>query len=307
MDLRQLRNVIAVIENGSIGKAAEALYISQPALTKSIQRLEESLQVPLFYRDARGTHPTIYGECLRAHAQAVNVGVSQALAEIKALKVGSSGVLTIAAPPSVAVEVLPDAILMLTKERPRLQVRVVTFMLDPLPGLLAGEYDFIINVLNGDVPAESGLKQRLLYQDRLTVISRKDHPITRVPVVTPHDLRPYQWAIPRAENLHRRRLERMFEAEGLAPPQPAIECSLSDFFVAAVMRSDYLAITAKLWVQASGNEGRIAMTDIDSPFMLRSIGIIWREHQVLSPASLLMIQAIEAACHQHGLALPTLD
>jgi DNA-binding transcriptional LysR family regulator len=304
MDLKQLRNVVAVIESGSIGKAAQALAISQPALTKSIHRLEESLQVPLFLRDARGMHPTIYGECLRAHAQAVNVGVAQALAEIKALRAGSSGVLTIAVPPSVALEILPGAILMLTRERPRLQVRVVTFMDDPLPQLLMGEYDFIIDVLNGDAPRQAGLEQRVLYQDRLAIMSRLDHPITQLPVVTPHDLEPYQWAVPRAENLDRRRLESLFEAEGLAPPHPAIECSLTDFLVAAVMRSDYLAITAKLWVQASGNEGRIAMTDMDSPFMQRSIGIIWREHQVLSPSSVLLIEALETACRRHGLAPP---
>ncbi len=68
MDLRQLRNLIAVIDNGSLGKAAEVLHISQPALTKSIQRLEERLGVPLFYRDSRGMRPTVYGEAFRAHA-----------------------------------------------------------------------------------------------------------------------------------------------------------------------------------------------------------------------------------------------
>ena len=97
MDLRQFRNVIAVIETGSLGKAAELLHISQPALTKSIQRLEERLGVPLFYRDARGMRPTLYGDAFRAHAQAISIGVSQAVQEIEALKAGSEGIIKIAA------------------------------------------------------------------------------------------------------------------------------------------------------------------------------------------------------------------
>ena len=54
MDIRQLRNVLAIFDKGSIGKAAEALRVSQPALTKSLRRLEDELQVKLFVRTSRG-------------------------------------------------------------------------------------------------------------------------------------------------------------------------------------------------------------------------------------------------------------
>ena len=57
MDLRQLRVLLAVIEKGSLGRAAEWLNTSQPAVTKTIQRLEAELDV-LIHRDARGMRPT---------------------------------------------------------------------------------------------------------------------------------------------------------------------------------------------------------------------------------------------------------
>ncbi|HVY56481.1 MAG TPA: LysR family transcriptional regulator, partial [Xanthobacteraceae bacterium] len=90
MDLaRQFQNLLMVIEKGSLGKAAEALHISQPALTKSMRRLEDQLGVPLFYRDARGMRPTVYGEALHAHAQGIAIGIDQALRDIAALRAGS--------------------------------------------------------------------------------------------------------------------------------------------------------------------------------------------------------------------------
>jgi DNA-binding transcriptional LysR family regulator len=75
---QQFRNLLAVIEKGSLGRAAEALRISQPAMTKSIRRLEQQLGVPLFYRAARGMQPTIYGATLGAHAKG-NCGASSRL------------------------------------------------------------------------------------------------------------------------------------------------------------------------------------------------------------------------------------
>jgi DNA-binding transcriptional LysR family regulator len=109
----QLRKLIAVIGKGSLGKAAEALHILQPALTKNIRRMEERLGVPLFYRDSRGMRPPLYGQAFCAHAQAVNIGIDQALLELEALKAGSVGVVKVAAPPLITKHILAEVALML--------------------------------------------------------------------------------------------------------------------------------------------------------------------------------------------------
>ena len=86
MDIRHLRNMLAVIEEGSIGKAAQRLNISQPALTKSIHRLEEHLGVRLFDREARGMKPTFYAESLKGYAKAACVGMAEAESQIASLR-----------------------------------------------------------------------------------------------------------------------------------------------------------------------------------------------------------------------------
>jgi DNA-binding transcriptional LysR family regulator len=67
METRQLLHFLAAVKHGSFHKAAEALNVSQPALTKSIRRLETTLGLTLFERHARGISPTPYGDALASH------------------------------------------------------------------------------------------------------------------------------------------------------------------------------------------------------------------------------------------------
>ncbi len=69
MDMRQIRHLLAVAEHGNILRAAAAIHISQPALSRSIQNLEHELGVKLLERGPRGVAPTVYGTALLKHAR----------------------------------------------------------------------------------------------------------------------------------------------------------------------------------------------------------------------------------------------
>ena len=88
MNIRQFKALLAVIETGSLNKAAQQLRVSQPALTKSIQRLEAQLGVRLFARGRSGMRPTPYAEMLRSYAEAATSGLGQVRAKIDAVKSG---------------------------------------------------------------------------------------------------------------------------------------------------------------------------------------------------------------------------
>ncbi|HWG05341.1 MAG TPA: LysR family transcriptional regulator, partial [Beijerinckiaceae bacterium] len=249
MDLRQLRGMLAVIEAGSLGKAAERLHMSQPALTKSIKRLEDDLGVSLFVRGARGMHPTVFADSLQAYAQAASVGMAQAVSQIKALKSGTEGIVTIAAPPIIGSELFPDALIKLTNERPNLRLRVVLQGNDLFASLLAGRYDLIVATLYSEIPP-TGLLWRQLFIDRMVAITRPNHALASRGKMSFADLREYPWAVADGESRHRRRLEHFFAAAGLQPPQAAIECSTPSLVRALVMRSDYVGIVAKCGTEA---------------------------------------------------------
>jgi DNA-binding transcriptional LysR family regulator len=293
MDIRPLSNALAIFEKGSIGKAAEALRVSQPALTKSLRRLEDELQVKLFERTSRGMTPTVYGECLRTHAQAVGIGIHHLRSNLQSLKSGLSGIVEVGAPPIIAPEVLPNAIAELTKERPKILVRVATEL---SPALIQhvqdGRLDFAVTfTANGIVP--SGCRQRFLFNDRLVIVVREKHPIARLSHVSVQDVAKYPWVLPPDGNLHRQRLKLAFEAEGLPLPQPVIECSSVQFIKAAIEAADYVALVSRMSVNSDGNNGLLKTIELDSEFTTRPIGLTWREDRTLSTAAAKLMAMIE--------------
>lgn len=295
MDIaRQFQHMLAVVEKGSLGKAAEALHMSQPALTKSIHRLEQQLGVTLFYRDARGMRPTVYGEVLRAHALGITVGIEQALREIAALRAGSEGTIRVAAGPIMTNEILAKAVARLMRERPKLRINIHTAIGNTSDDLIAGKYDFILALLPpGDPP--SWLCQEPIYNDRIALIARRDHPLAQRKRVTARDLAKASWVMPVPGHYHRRRLESVFEEEHQPMPVPTIECSSTDFIKAVVAESNHIGLVAAMGIGDKEDPVTFEIP-LDSPFLIRPIGVLWRKNQILSRPSQMLIEALKKIC-----------
>lgn len=302
MDVRQLRNVLAVIEKRNLSKAAQSLNISQPALTKSIQRLEANLGVDLFERTPTGMQPTIYGQCLSAHALSLTVGVSQAVAEIKAMKAGAVGLVTVAVPPLIASEIMPDAITRMAREQPKVNIRLVTPTTSLVKPLLAGDFDFAITSLADELP-ERGLEHRELYKDKLVIIGRPDHPMTKLENPTLAQLREYSWILPNKGHYHRDRLERAFQAQDLPMPETTMECSASAFIKEMVLRSDLIGLVAGISVQPEERFGLISSIFLPLPFLMRPISIVWRANETQAPATARLMRIIFERAAEGGLGL----
>ena len=125
MSLRRLHHFLGVYEHGSLGRAAEALHLTQPALSKSIQQLEASLDVKLFERTPVGVVPTIYGDTLSRHAKVIEAEIRNAEREIAIMRGGSKGEVSVGVTPSIAANLMPHTVLKLHDEKPDIQVRVL--------------------------------------------------------------------------------------------------------------------------------------------------------------------------------------
>ncbi len=301
MDLRHLRNMLAVMEEGSVGKAAEKLHISQPALTKSIQRLEEELGVRLFERKARGMEATSYAESLRAYAQSACVGMTQAIKEINALRNGTEGIITVAAPPLIAIELLPDILVRLAAERPNLQLRIVSQNQELFTALLEGQFTLVVAMLYNEIP-KIGLTKQWLFDDRLVLVMRPDHPAAKLKKVNPRDLLSYKWAMAESDTWHGHRVEMYFEQFGLGMPQAGIKSREPGILKSVIMKSDYIGVIARLGVERELAQGLLTAVEIDSSLMRRPIGIVRRENDMPSPAVNEFIRIAEAVCRDRGYA-----
>lgn len=124
MELRLLRYFIAVIDYGSVTKAAEALYIAQPSLSQSIRTLEAKLGTELFDRSGRSMVPTEAGRTFATTARRILAEADDARARVRQVANLEAGRLTIAATSTLAVYPLAQPVRRLLREHPGIQVYV---------------------------------------------------------------------------------------------------------------------------------------------------------------------------------------
>jgi DNA-binding transcriptional LysR family regulator len=302
MDIRHLRNMLAVMEEGSLGKAAQRLHISQAALTKSIQRLEEQLGVRLFDREARGMKPTFYADSLRGYAKAACIGMAEAESQIASLRNGTEGVITVAGPPLIVTEFLPQVLVKLSEERPKLQVRVVGQNRELFTDLLEGHFNLVVAMLYDELPKQ-GLSKQWLFDDRLVLVMRPDHPLARRRKVKPSDLIDQKWVVGDSDTWSQHRLRLYFEQAGLTLPRARFESRNPEVLKSIIMISDHIGMIARLGVEKELANGLLKAIEIDSPFLLRPIGIVRRESDPISPAVKSFVRIIEEVSKTRGRAI----
>lgn len=173
-----MRPFLAVAEAGSISRGAAKLAMSQPALTKAVQRLERELGVSLFERRARGVVPTRFGEVLLRHAKLIEAEWSFARAEIEATREGHVGSLRVAGGPYFGVALLPGAIAGLHREYPQLRIDLeIGVNALTLPKLLAGDLDMVVGRLPVGTELPAFLMREAIADVRVDVIAGHDHPL----------------------------------------------------------------------------------------------------------------------------------
>src|SRR5450830_1833669 len=102
MELRQLRYFVAIVDHGSLSRAALILHVAQPALTQQLRQLEEELGVQLLHRSAKGVLSTDAGQLFYEHAQAILKQVADAKSAVTQSAERPSGSVTLGLPHSIS-------------------------------------------------------------------------------------------------------------------------------------------------------------------------------------------------------------
>jgi DNA-binding transcriptional LysR family regulator len=296
LTFRQLRLVVAVTEAGNLVGAAKRLNMTQPAVTKALQEAEASLGLSLFARTNRGVVPTSYGEALVAHARLIISQLGHAAEELRDLRDGTAGRAVVGATPSGSAELLPRAIAMLRRERPRLSVTIVEGSNDyMLPSLVAGDLDFVVGRLP-QLGGDARLRQEALLEDVACVVARPDHPAMRT-ARSLRELVEYDWVLPYQEGAQREQIEAAFAREGVRAPTNAIDSVSYLAHRALIVDSDFLAVWPWQIARSDIKAGRLVLLPVVLRTTLTSIGTTTRAEARLSPAvEMLLAWLRRVAC-----------
>ena len=221
--LRDLHILLAVIECGSMAKAAAHLRISQPAVSDSISHLEAAIGVRLLERNRRGIAPTPYGSALLRSSKAAFEELRNGVRQIESLADPSGGELRIATSESITSGILGPIIKCVSQRHPRLRLRVeqTTLGLKPIfPQLDDREVDLVVTRLDAALAERVAREQAVvpLFNDRIRLVAAKNGPWARRRKLDLAELAHAPWISATAEDIGGSAVANAFEARGLEPP-----------------------------------------------------------------------------------------
>ncbi len=191
MELDQLRYFLRVAQRGSFTKAADELGVSQPALSRSIQKLEEELGQPVIERHPRHVTLTEAGALLQSRAQQIFTILDDTKAEIT--DDGISGRVRVGAIPTIAPYFLPKLLQQFATKFPKATVLVQENTTDNLlKSLTQGEIDLAILAI--PVPAKY-LEVEELFEEELLLVLPLEHPLVEQEKIKIADIEPYRFVL----------------------------------------------------------------------------------------------------------------
>lgn len=295
MELRQLRQFLAAVEHRNLGRAADVLNITTPALSKSLANLEAELGARLFDRGPRGVTPTVFGDSLARHAKAMAAEERHARAEIAMLRGAGQGRIAVGGTASAGSARLVRALARLVRERPGVQVEVVGGRHETLIAALQdGALDIVVTGFGAGAPAPD-LDERVLAEDSYVAVVAADHPLAKRRRLRLVDLASFPWVV--ASNIGDvvPGWARAFTDEGLTPPQPALASDSYLFIKSVLAEGDFVAVLPRDIIGPEEAARAFAVLRIDGVAWTRRVRAVTRARGTQPPAVGLLLDLLAAA------------
>jgi DNA-binding transcriptional LysR family regulator len=288
LNLRDIRAFIAVAQAGNFTRAATRLHLSQPALTVQIRRLEATVGVRLFDRNSRNVALTPTGRELLPVLQKSLHDMEHVLIDARALGDGSSGIVRIACLPTFAASLLPDLMLDLRKEVPRVGFYIRDGVASMVNTLVRNE-EVDIGLTGGDV-TEAAFEVLYSAVDRLVVVCPKQHPLARKRKIELNDLI-CEPLVLTAQGTSVRSVVDAALADARCTPE--ISCEPTYMMTAVAMVRGGLGVTI---LPSSAREvlaePGLVVRPIDDPAFVRRIALIKKRGRTLPPVTETFIAAL---------------
>jgi DNA-binding transcriptional LysR family regulator len=295
LKLRHISVVLEIARCGSLQKAAEALVVSQSAISKALAEVEQIAGAQLFERTPSGMRPTIYGEALVRHGYLIASDVQRAEAELDALRGGDMGNLSIGIFfPLHWWEVLADCVGEFRIRSPKIRLSIRG---DSMEALLERLDQDLHDIVIGRFASGTGgdlYSQVVLREDHPLFVARQGHPLTQKPV-TLEDLLGFPWVLPAQPNIIRQQLEFAICDMGLRFGADVMSSQVSPLTYRLASKSDTLVLVSQCIVEELHSLYRLQPVLCELPLHLGPLVAVTRNDKPLSAAASAFLQHLKSA------------
>ncbi|EHX9884275.1 LysR family transcriptional regulator [Salmonella enterica] len=287
--LRHLHTFVAVAQQGTLGRAAETLNLSQPALSKTLNELEQLTGTRLFERGRLGAQLTVPGEQFLTHAVKVLDALNTAGQALNRKEDASADVVRVGALPTAALGILPAAIGRFHQQQKSTSLQVATMnntML--LAGLKSGEIDLGIGRMS-DPELMGGLNYELLFLESLKLVVRPGHPLLQETITLS---RVMEWPVvvsPKG-TVPRQNAEALLQSQGCKMPAGCIETLSAS--LSRQLTVDYVWFVPSGAVKEDLRQATLVSLPVPTQSAGEPIGILTRVDIPLSTGAQMLIAAI---------------
>lgn len=293
---KQLRAFVATVKLGTLSRAAESLFLSQPSISLQIKALERELGTRLLERTRRRITVTDAGEILYDLARPLIEGMDTLDRDFHARTRGvQAGKLTVAAGTSTIHYLLPDIVHAYREQYPAVQLQLANVTgRDGLAMLRADEADFAIGSML-DVPNDIAWAPVYHYDPML--ITPLDHPLAAKESIRLEDLSPYGLILPPQRLTTHRMVDMVFQQRQV-PYTVAMEVGGWDVIKQYVAKGMGISIVTSICL-SDADKATLAIRNMRQFFPQRSYGVVMRKGKFLSPEARAFIDLIRPGLLGH--------
>jgi DNA-binding transcriptional LysR family regulator len=293
LKLRDVDILLAVIQTGSMGRAASALNMSQPAVSKAIAYLEHTLGVRLLDRSRQGVEPTAYGRALVRRGVAMFDELRQGVQDIASLADPTAGDVQMGGSEHTISAIYSPIIQRLSGQHPRMSFQITVGDLRSLSrDLDARRIDFLVSRVYSPPSEEHAVE--VLFEDPLVVVTGPKNPLVRRRKIELSELLDQPWTLQPRDNSFGAFALDALHAAGLPPPHVTVATTSSNLRGEMLETGRYLTMVPRYWVLLPRERASLKILPVEFPNTRLQVAIITLRNRSLSRATELFISNIRA-------------
>lgn len=293
--LRHLQTLVAVAQHRHLTRAARALAVTQPAVSKTLTELDDILGCRVVERSPRGISLTLQGELLVRHAGIALRVLHEGLEAVGAMEAESPPVVAIGMLPTTSTGIMPKAVARYREGWPRGRLKIITRGYAELLGQLKhGELDLVLG-RQAEPTEMTGLVFEPLYGESLVMAVRQGHPLSGLPRGRLlRALGDSTFLLPNEGTVIRHAADAFLLGRGIVASDASVECLSVSFGRAYTQASDAVWFVPLGMVEPDLQSGKLIRLAVDTSTTRAAVGLTLQAGVALAPAVEAMIRAIRA-------------